>query len=50
MIFRDVTATVGRTPMEVHRRTIAVEVWEDTQGAVDVFVCATERGFVGRMR
>jgi len=29
---------------EVHRRTTAVEVWEDTQGAVDVFVCAVGTG------
>jgi len=25
---------------EVHRRTTAVEVWDDTQGAIDVFVSA----------
>src|SRR5207245_5093195 len=29
---------------EIHRRTTAVEVWEDTQGAVDVFVCAVGTG------
>ncbi len=29
---------------EVHRRTTAVEIWEDTQGAVDVFVCAVGTG------
>ncbi len=29
---------------EVHRRTTAVEVWEDTHGAVDVFVCAVGTG------
>jgi cysteine synthase len=29
---------------EVHRRTTAVEVWQDTQGAVDVFVCAVGTG------
>jgi cysteine synthase A len=29
---------------EVHRRTTAVEVWEDTDGAVDVFVCAVGTG------
>lgn len=29
---------------EVHRRTTAIEVWEDTQGAVDVFVCAVGTG------
>jgi cysteine synthase len=29
---------------EVHRRTTAAEVWEDTQGAVDVFVCAVGTG------
>ena len=29
---------------EVHRQTTAVEVWEDTQGAVDVFVCAVGTG------
>lgn len=29
---------------EVHRRTTAVEVWEDTQGAVDVFVSAVGSG------
>lgn len=29
---------------EVHRRTTAVEVWEDTQGAVDVFVSAVGTG------
>ena len=25
---------------EIHRRTTAVEIWEDTEGAVDVFVSA----------
>ena len=29
---------------EVHRRTTAVEIWEGTQGAVDVFVCAVGTG------
>jgi cysteine synthase len=29
---------------EVHRRTTAVEIWEDTQGAVDVLVCAVGTG------
>lgn len=29
---------------EVHRRTTALEVWEDTNGAVDVFVCAVGTG------
>lgn len=29
---------------EVHRRTTAVEIWEDTQGAVDVFVAAVGTG------
>jgi cysteine synthase A len=29
---------------EVHRRTTAVEVWDDTQGAVDVFVSAVGTG------
>lgn len=29
---------------EVHRRTTAVEIWEDTQGAVDVFVSAVGTG------
>ena len=29
---------------EVHRRTTAVEVWEDTHGAVDVFVSAVGTG------
>lgn len=29
---------------EVHRRTTAVEVWEDTHGGVDVFVCAVGTG------
>jgi len=29
---------------ELHRRTTAVEVWEDTQGAVDVFVSAVGTG------
>jgi cysteine synthase A len=29
---------------EVHRRTTAVEVWEDTRGAVDVFVSAVGTG------
>jgi len=29
---------------EVHRRTTAVEVWEDTEGAVDAFVCAVGTG------
>ena len=29
---------------EVHRRTTAVEIWDDTQGAVDVFVAAVGTG------
>jgi cysteine synthase A len=29
---------------EVHRRTTAVEIWEDTQGGVDVFVSAVGTG------
>lgn len=29
---------------EVHRRTTALEIWEDTQGAVDVFVSAVGTG------
>ena len=29
---------------EVHRRTTAVEIWEDTQGVVDVFVSAVGTG------
>jgi len=29
---------------EIHRRTTAIEIWEDTQGAVDVFVCAVGTG------
>ena len=29
---------------EVHRRTTAVEVWEDTRGAVDVFVAGVGTG------
>jgi cysteine synthase A len=29
---------------EMHRRTTAVEIWEDTQGAVDVFVSAVGTG------
>ena len=29
---------------EIHRRTTAVEIWEDTQGAVDVFVSAVGTG------
>jgi cysteine synthase A len=39
---------------EVHRRTTAIEIWEDTQGAIDVFVCAVgtggtiNRGALGR--
>ena len=28
----------------VHRQTTAVEIWEDTRGAVDVFVCAVGTG------
>lgn len=29
---------------EVHRRTTAVELWEETQGIIDVFVCAVGTG------
>jgi cysteine synthase A len=29
---------------EVHRRTTAVEIWQDTRGAVDVFVSAVGTG------
>lgn len=29
---------------EIHRRTTAVEIWEDTQGVVDVFVSAVGTG------
>jgi cysteine synthase A len=29
---------------EIHRRTTAVEIWEDTQGAVDVFVAGVGTG------
>ena len=29
---------------EIHRRTTAVEIWDDTQGAVDVFVSAVGTG------
>lgn len=29
---------------EMHRRTTAEEIWEDTRGAVDVFVCAVGTG------
>ena len=29
---------------EVHRRTTAIEIWDDTQGAVDVFVSAVGTG------
>lgn len=29
---------------EIHRRTTAIEIWEDTQGAVDVFVSAVGTG------
>ena len=29
---------------EIHRRTTAVEIWEDTEGAVDVFVSAVGTG------
>jgi cysteine synthase len=29
---------------EMHRRTTAVEIWEDTEGAVDVFVAAVGTG------
>ena len=29
---------------EIHRRTTAIEIWEDTQGAVDIFVSAVGTG------
>ena len=29
---------------EIHRRTTAIEIWEDTEGAVDVFVSGTGTG------
>jgi cysteine synthase len=29
---------------EIHRRTTAIEIWDDTQGAVDVFVSAVGTG------
>ena len=29
---------------EVHRRTTALELWEETRGAIDVFVCAVGTG------
>jgi cysteine synthase len=29
---------------EIHRRTTAVELWEDSRGAIDVFVCAVGTG------
>jgi cysteine synthase A len=34
----------NRANVEVHRRTTAVEIWEDTEGAVDVFVSAVGTG------
>ena len=34
----------NRANPEIHRRTTALEIWEDTQGAVDVFVCAVGTG------
>lgn len=34
----------NRANPEMHRRTTAVEVWEDTMGAVDVFVSAVGTG------
>jgi len=34
----------NRANPEIHRRTTAIEIWEDTQGAVDVFVCAVGTG------
>jgi cysteine synthase len=34
----------NRANPEVHRRTTAVEVWEDTQGGVDVLVCSVGTG------
>lgn len=29
---------------EIHRRTTALEIWDDTQGAVDIFVCPVGTG------
>jgi cysteine synthase A len=29
---------------EIHRRTTALEIWEETEGVVDVFVCAVGTG------
>jgi cysteine synthase A len=34
----------NRANPEIHRRTTAVEIWEDTAGVVDVFVCAVGTG------
>jgi len=34
----------NRANPDIHRRTTAIEIWEDTQGVVDVFVCAVGTG------
>ena len=34
----------NRANPEIHRRTTAIEIWEDTKGVVDVFVCAVGTG------
>jgi cysteine synthase A len=34
----------NRANPEIHRRTTAMEIWEDTEGVVDVFVCAVGTG------
>jgi len=34
----------NRANPEIHRRTTAVEIWDDTRGAADCFVCAVGTG------